>query len=83
MACEVSSGAIRITWVYQDSCAAQSFLEPLSLHLSDACLGSISEIFDGDEPHGPNGCFAQAWSVAEVLRSWLHLQNATKLKGST
>jgi predicted glycogen debranching enzyme len=69
--------------VYQDSSAAQSFLEPLSLHLRDACLGSISEIFDGDESHEPNGCFAMAWSVAEVLRSWLYLQNTAKLKGST
>ena len=41
------------------------------------------EIFDGDEPHEPNGCFAQAWSVAEALRSWLYLQSAAKLGGST
>ncbi len=62
--------------VYQNAAAAQSFLEPISHHLRDACLGSISEIFDGDAPHGANGCFAQAWSVAEVLRSWLYLQSA-------
>lgn len=62
--------------VYQDAAAAQSFLEPISHHLRDACLGSISEIFDGDAPHEANGCFAQAWSVAEVLRSWLYLQKA-------
>ncbi len=37
-------------------------------HLSEAGLGQISEIFDGDGPHTPRGCFAQAWSVAEVLR---------------
>lgn len=37
-------------------------------HLSEAGLGQISEIFDGDPPHKPRGCFAQAWSVAEVLR---------------
>ncbi|MHC5734988.1 amylo-alpha-1,6-glucosidase [Nostoc sp.] len=36
--------------------------------LSDACLGSISEIFDGDSPHTPRGAIAQAWSVAEVIR---------------
>ena len=64
--------------VYQDSAAAQSFLEPMSHHLRDACLGSISEIFDGDTPHDANGCCAQAWSVAEVLRSWVYLQNAAK-----
>ncbi|MBE9179406.1 glycogen debranching enzyme family protein [Oculatella sp. LEGE 06141] len=36
----------------------------------DACLGSISEIFDGDAPHSPQGAIAQAWSVAEVIRHW-------------
>ena len=43
-------------------------LEPLLAHLGEACIGSISEIFDGDPPHHPRGCVAQAWSVAEVLR---------------
>ncbi len=43
--------------------------EPLMQHfLSDGCLGSISEIFDGDEPHNPKGAVAQAWSVAEAIR---------------
>ena len=37
-------------------------------HLREAGLGSISEIFDGSPPHVPNGCIAQAWSVAECLR---------------
>jgi len=37
-------------------------------HLTEAGLGQISEIFDADAPHKPRGCFAQAWSVAEVLR---------------
>lgn len=37
-------------------------------HLTEAGLGQISEIFDADEPHSPRGCFAQAWSVAELLR---------------
>jgi predicted glycogen debranching enzyme len=64
--------------VYRDAAAALLFLEPISQHLRDACLGSISEIFDGDSPHHGTGCFAQAWSVAEVLRSWVFLQNAAK-----
>ncbi|AUB39068.1 Glycogen debranching enzyme [Nostoc flagelliforme CCNUN1] len=43
--------------------------QPLLDHfLFDACLGSISEIFDGDAPHKPRGAIAQAWSVAEVMR---------------
>jgi 4-alpha-glucanotransferase len=43
--------------------------QPLLDHfLNDACLGSISEIFDGDPPHRARGAVAQAWSVAEVIR---------------
>ena len=50
---------------------AAEFVEPLLEHLTeDGCLGSISEIFDGDEPHKPKGCFAQAWSVAELIRAY-------------
>jgi predicted glycogen debranching enzyme len=56
--------------VYHDPALAQSFLQPLVRHLADHGLGSISEIFDGDPPFTPNGCFAQAWSVAELLRVW-------------
>lgn len=44
-------------------------LQPLLEHFQkQACLGSISEIFDGDEPHSPQGAIAQAWSVAELIR---------------
>ena len=51
---------------------AAEFIEPLMQHLtSGACLGQVSEIFDGDSPHQPRGCFAQAWSIAEVLRAYL------------
>src|SRR5579864_3040426 len=39
-------------------------------HLSAAGLGTISEIFDGDAPFTARGAFAQAWSVAEILRAW-------------
>lgn len=46
-----------------------SWLAPLRRHvLESAGMGSISEIFDGDHPHKPQGCIAQAWSVAELLR---------------
>lgn len=40
-------------------------------HLSEAGLGQVSEIFDGEPPHTPRGCIAQAWSVAELLRAAL------------
>jgi predicted glycogen debranching enzyme len=46
------------------------FIEPLMQHLTEGCcLGQLSEIFDGDPPHQPRGCIAQAWSVAEVIRA--------------
>jgi predicted glycogen debranching enzyme len=50
---------------------AAQFIRPL-LHLmtEDGCLGQICEIFDGDAPHKPKGCFAQAWSVAELIRAY-------------
>jgi glycogen debranching enzyme len=44
------------------------FLQGFQDHLFEAGLGQISEIFDAEPPHSPRGCFAQAWSVAEVLR---------------
>jgi len=56
--------------VHRDPAAAASFLEPLSTHLGDAGLGSVSEIADAEPPHTPRGCPWQAWSVAEPLRAW-------------
>ncbi|HEX3397389.1 MAG TPA: amylo-alpha-1,6-glucosidase [Steroidobacteraceae bacterium] len=60
--------------VYGDARLAQSLLDPIAQHVSSACVGSVSEIFDGDAPHTARGCFAQAWSVAEILRSWIYLE---------
>ena len=69
-------------------------LTPLfTRHLNDAGLGSISEIFDGQEPHTPGGCIAQAWSSAEALRllllvrqsnpgEWKHWLDAFQQNGS-
>lgn len=55
--------------------AMRLWLAPLRAHIREAGLGSISEIFDGDPPHTHRGCFAQAWSVAEILRIvYTHLQ---------
>jgi predicted glycogen debranching enzyme len=45
------------------------WLEKFQQHLHEGCLGQVSEIFDGDAPHTPRGCVAQAWSVAELLRA--------------
>jgi predicted glycogen debranching enzyme len=52
--------------------AFKNFLQPLfRIQLSQAGLGTVSEIFDGDAPHLPRGCIAQAWSVAEPLRAYV------------
>lgn len=48
---------------------AAAWLLPFRAHLHEAGLGQVSEIFDGDPPHRPRGCIAQAWSVAELLRA--------------
>lgn len=48
---------------------AAALLEPLWDHTGDAGLTYISELFDGDAPHRPGGCIAQAWSVGELLRA--------------
>ncbi len=56
--------------------AALDVLRPIGDHLRDAGLGSVSEIFEGDAPHVPNGCIAQAWGVAEVLRVWRLIEEA-------
>jgi glycogen debranching enzyme len=53
---------------------ALGFLAGFEPHLTEACVGSISEVFDAEAPHEPRGCIAQAWSVAEVLRSWVRCQ---------
>ncbi len=66
--------AIAYHRVTGDAAGARRLLEPFADHLYDAGLGTLSEIFDGDSPHKPRGCPAQAWSVAEVLRAWLALQ---------
>jgi predicted glycogen debranching enzyme len=58
--------------VYPDDLdGAGKFLDGFKPHLRDACIGSISEVFDAEPPFTPRGCIAQAWSVAEVLRCWI------------
>ncbi|GAB4414971.1 MAG: amylo-alpha-1,6-glucosidase [Bacteroidia bacterium] len=48
--------------------AAQDLLRDFFMHLGEAGIGSVSEIFDAEVPYTPRGCIAQAWSVAELLR---------------
>lgn len=53
--------------VHKDRAAISDFLTPFANHLREAGLGTVSEVFSGDPPHEPGGCFAQAWSVAALL----------------
>jgi predicted glycogen debranching enzyme len=47
---------------------AKQVIDNFAYHLNEGCIGSVSEIFDANEPHHPRGCVAQAWGVAEILR---------------
>ncbi len=58
----------------EDVAGARKCLDGLVAHLGEACLGSISEIFDAEPPYAPRGCVAQAWGVAEVLRAWIRTE---------
>jgi len=54
----------------EDAQGKRQLLSGFESHLNEACIGSISEIFDAEDRYTPRGCVAQAWSVAEVLRCW-------------
>jgi predicted glycogen debranching enzyme len=67
--------------VYPERCTPE-LLDGFRTQLDHACIGSISEIFDAEEPYTPRGCFAQAWSVAEVLRCYAKLSGASNATGN-
>ena len=56
-----------------DVATARYAIEGFLPHLDDGCIGSVSEVFDAQEPFTPRGCIAQAWSVAELLRACLKI----------
>lgn len=56
----------------------ETLIEGFAAHLGEACIGSISEIFDAEPPYTPRGCVAQAWSVAEVLRGLVKLRGTAQ-----
>jgi predicted glycogen debranching enzyme len=60
----------------EDLAGARALLTGFEAHLDQACVGSISEIFDAEAPYIPRGCVAQAWSVAEVLRALVRTDSA-------
>ena len=56
-----------------DRDGARRALDGFIPHLDDACVGSVSEVFDAEPPYTSRGCIAQAWSVAELLRVTVRL----------
>jgi len=69
--------------VYGNTRHALSLLEGLAGHLDEGCSGTISEIMDGNAPHTPRGCFAQAWSVSETLRAYHSLSAQSARSAAT
>lgn len=67
------------TWPEQQS-TARAFLEPMLAHLDQACVGSVSEIFDARPPFTPRGCIAQAWGVGEWLRALARTGDPARLQ---
>ena len=61
-----------------DLAGAREVLGGFAHHQVEAGIGTISEIFDAEEPYTPRGCIAQAWSVAEVLRAWLKTERRSE-----
>jgi glycogen debranching enzyme len=61
---------------------ASTFLEGFNKHLSEGAIGTISEVFDAEQPHTSRGCISQAWSVAEVLRLTLLLNQRKGMEPS-
>ena len=65
------SAYVKVAGKSEDAKAyALHLIEPLKDHLRDGCVGSIAEIFDGNEPNESRGTYAQAWSVGEILRAY-------------
>ncbi|MSR69204.1 MAG: glycogen debranching protein [Phycisphaerales bacterium] len=64
--------------VQNDRAEITDFMTPFANHLREAGLGTVSEVFSGDPPHDPGGCFAQAWSVAALLEALNELPQVTE-----
>ncbi len=60
--------------VYGDKAAVRDMLAPMEATLREGCIGQLPEIYDGDAPALSRGCFAQAWSVGEMLRVYEALE---------
>jgi len=62
--------------VYGSATQAHQFLEPMANHPTAHGMGSLTEIFNSNAPMKPEGRIAQAWTVAELLRAWLAIEDA-------
>ena len=62
--------------VYGDKDAVRADLAPMEATLREGCIGQLPEIYNGDAPAFSRGCFAQAWSVGEMLRVYEALEKA-------
>lgn len=68
--------ALALAWNSEPSAvaAARTYLSSMRDLMRTGCAGHIAEVFDGDAPHAPRGCDAQAWSATEALRVWTLLR---------
>jgi glycogen debranching enzyme len=64
--------------VHNDPDALIPVLQPFVQQLWTACLGTINEVAEPEAPYAVGGCFAKAWSVAEVLRSWFVVRTSRR-----
>jgi glycogen debranching enzyme len=55
--------------VYHNPATSLEFANAIPAHMREACIGQVSEIMEGDPPFAPRGCFAQAWSIGQILRA--------------
>jgi len=64
--------ALAAAWNFSPAAVAtaKSYLLSTEKILNEGCLGQLPELLDGDAPHTPRGCDAQAWGVTEALRVW-------------
>lgn len=62
-----------LTYGEKSKKTALAWLSSGAYLLEEGCLGHTPEVMDGDFPHNPRGCDAQAWGASELLRVWCQL----------
>ena len=76
--------AMARAWDFQPSAvsAAKAYLSSMARLMEEGCIGQIPEVLDGDAPHTPRGCDAQAWGATEALRVWKFLNSVPSTSGA-